>query len=181
MPHTQNSASRKIRIPVWDSSVSIVRYPVVLIEGFKASIIEADTVMTQDGRGREIYAEWMPSIQVRSEPKKEKYVDDNGEKQERTVYEMRTMKCYRRKSDAPGLRGESSKMTPGRPTDGDIAISNYGINLDGFAAGHSKAVRLFKSRRSRRWGREGVSHALTQMTHQGSILYMPHAGPQTAH
>ena len=136
--------------------------------------------MTKDGGGRSIYAKQIGTVQVRCDPRKEEYFDEKKqEKALRTVYVMLTMKVFKRLSQAAGLRGMSSKMTPGRPTDGSIGTGTYGQRIDGFANGCRRSKRLFSSRRTVRWGNSGVSKELQEMAHQGSILYMPGAGKLT--
>ena len=127
-------------------------------------------MMRADG-GKAIFVENLGSQSVRTDPVRGKDEDGNP----KIFYTRRTMKAVRRKSSPPGLRDESSKMTPGRPTNGSIDLSNYGLMLDGFVGGWKRARRLFASRRTPRH-KGGVPHELTMQAPGRAILFMPGIG-----
>lgn len=73
--------------------------------------------------------------------------------------------------------GESARMTPSRPTGGNIWSGTYARRLSGFVAEHKEAVALFNG-----WKPKAavVPVQATADTVMGrSILYFPGAGPLT--
>jgi len=141
-----------------------------LFEGKKAILVEEGDVSTKVNGGRSIFAERLGPRSIRSDPKTIKQEDGT----EKTVYVLRLIKAFRRRSQPPGLRGQSSKMTPGRPTGGNIANSGYAQLLDGFVAKRDRAQIVFLSHFTTRNG-GGVDQELLNETHKGSILYFPNA------
>lgn len=96
-----------------------------------------------------------------------------------TQYGKIRLRVFRRRQQHPGLRGESAKMTPGRPENGSIESSSYGRLIDSFAAGLEKARKLFAARRTKLFT-QGIPHELTMETAGPAILYFPHEGMSAA-
>jgi len=155
-----------------------LKSPVLLFEGAKAMLVEEADASTKVHGGRSIFAERLGSMMIRSDPKRVKqsvkFSDGSIGEVEKIVYVRRSIKAFRRKSSPPGLRGQSSKMTPGRPTGGNIANSGYAQLLDGFVAKRDRAQIVFLSHFTTRNG-GGVDQELLNETHKGSILYFPNA------
>lgn len=172
----------------WDQRRSLVKNPVLLLEGSRKSIVDADEVMVHPDGGKAILGEPMPSQNV----------DTIFEKTNRdgvvvTVKTFRTMKVFKRKNEPPGLHGSSASLKPSDPTHGAVALGRYGLLLDAFVAGSDHARRQFKSRRHVRIAYRNnpedalpsdhqfvlsiqVPHELVMRTTERPIWYMPGQG-----
>jgi hypothetical protein len=182
-------------LPIWDSEKSSVRNPFLLFEGRTARLVDESEVTDRGDDKGLIFIERICAIQIRTDPTR-KLVDGR----EKTVYTLRSTKAGRRKSKTPLLRSLSASMTPSRPSRGSVAFSPYAKLLDAFAGGNKEARkqarRIFGARRGATllvgtdqngkplWGGSKITpmvpEAFIRAGHQGSILYMPTAGPLTA-
>jgi len=157
------SVSRRIKPPVWDSTVSTIKRPVLLYEGHYARIVDFDDVGDSHDSGREIVVRWLNSEAIR--------VIDWLNPQEpiqrdlRKVKKNRTVKAAIRISEPPNFRGDISSRMGAR-------------QVLKAAAGQLSAKRLFAARRSRS-AKLCVTSATISESHHGVILYMPQLGKQT--
>jgi hypothetical protein len=184
------------RLPVWDSKKSPIRNPFLLFEGRNAQLVEEGDVTYRSADEGRIFVERMPTMKIRTDPRKVKYIDRNGEQREKTLYTLRDTKAGRRKSKIPKLRSLSASMTPGHPTRGSIAFSPYANLLDAFANGCMRSRKLLAARRGamvisgkdkngnpiRRGAsvRNGVPKDVFLEISERSILFMPSAGQITS-
>ena len=149
----------------------------ILLEGKRWQFVDESAITYRADGGREIFAEKLASRSVRTNPVRRMVRRADGTEIERVTYSLISMKAARRKNEPPPVSGggESARLTPGRPTSGNIELRGYGLLLDGFVSGEKRAQRLFRSRKTPRH-KGGVSREVQMRTHDGSVLYFPWEG-----
>ena len=170
MPHTN--------VPIWDPvRFSKIKNPVYLRDGTGWHPVDESVITYRADGGREIFAERLAPIRVRTNPVKRMVRRADGTEIEKMTYTLISMKAARRlnQPDAVCGGGESARLTPGRPTSGNIDLRGYGLLLDAFVGGTKRAVGLFRARKTPRH-KGGVPREVQMRTHDGSVLYFPWEG-----